>query len=161
MAGKSDKQFFFEVKLNWLTGCRGILSAKDAEGSVHVATPPEFGGEGKPWSPEHLFLSSISSSYMATYLLFAKKLGFEIANFECNTIGQILLVDGKYKFTKIDLFPKIFIADESVREKANQAVEKTHKYCLITNSVNAAVFYHSEVLINLDRKFETEAQLLN
>lgn len=161
MAGKSDKQFFFEVQLNWLTGSRGILSAKDAEGSVHVSTPPEFGGEGKPWSPEHLFLSSISSSYMATYLLFAKKMGFEIANFECNTIGQILLVNGKYKFTKIDLFPKIFIADESVREKANQAVEKTHKYCLITNSVNAAVFYHSEVLITLDKEIRTEAQLLN
>ena len=88
-------------------------------------------------------------------------MGFEIANFECNTIGQILLVDGKYKFTKIDLFPKIFITDESVREKANQAVEKTHKYCLITNSVDAAVFYHSEVLINPDKKLETESQLLN
>ena len=161
MAGKSDKQFFFEVKLNWLADTRGILSAKDAEGSIHVATPPEFGGGGKPWSPEHLFLSSISSSYMSTYLLFAKKMGFEIANFECNTIGQILLVDGKYKFTKIDLFPKIFITDESVREKANQAVEKTHKYCLITNSVDAAVFYHSEVLINPDKKLETESQLLN
>ncbi len=161
MAGKSDKQFLFEVTLNWLADTRGILSAKDAEGTIHVATPPEFGGEGKPWSPEHLFLSSISSCYMSTYLLFAKKLGFVIKNFESNAIGQIQLADGKYKFTQIDVFPKIYIADEAVREKANQAVEKTHKYCLITNSVNAAVFYHSEVLINPDKKLEPETQLLN
>jgi peroxiredoxin-like protein len=152
MAGKSDKQFLFEVKLNWLAGTRGILSANDAEGTVHVATPPEFGGEGKPWTPEHLFLSAVSSSFMTTYLAFAKKLQFGIANFECNAIGQIQLVEGKYKFTRIDVYPKIFISDEAIREKANKAVEKTHKYCLITNSVNAAVFYHSEVLIQQTEK---------
>jgi peroxiredoxin-like protein len=145
---KTDKQFFFEVNLNYLADTRGILSAKDAEGTLHVATPPEFGGEGKPWTPEHLFLSSISSCFMTTYLAFAKKLQFEISNLECNTIGQIEIIEGKYKFTNINLFPKVYIADESLREKANLAVEKTHKYCLITNSVNAAVFYHSEVLIS-------------
>jgi len=64
MSGKTTKQFFFEVQLNWLEGKRGILSAKDTPGTIHVATPLEFGGEGKPWTPEHLFLSSISSCFM-------------------------------------------------------------------------------------------------
>lgn len=148
MAGKTDKQFFFEVQLNWLADTRGILSAKDANGTVHVATPPEFGGEGKPWTPEHLFLSSISSCYMTTYLVFAKKLGFEISHFDCNTIGQIEIIEGKYKFTNINLFPKMYITGEELREKARIAMEKTHKYCLITNSVNATIFYHSEILID-------------
>ena len=48
MAGKTDKRFLFEVQLNWLTGKRGIIAAKDAEGTLHVATPPKFGGEGNP-----------------------------------------------------------------------------------------------------------------
>ena len=52
---KKDKQFPFEVQLNWLADTRGILSAKDVNGTFHVATPPEFGGEGNPWTPEHLF----------------------------------------------------------------------------------------------------------
>ena len=147
MAGKTDKQFFFEVQLNWQEATRGILSAKGTSETVHVATPPEFGGEGKCWAPEHLFLSSISSCFMATYLAFAKKIHFDISNFECNTIGQIEIVDGKYKFTNINLYPKIYIADEALREKANAALEKTHAYCLITNSVNASIFYHSEILI--------------
>lgn len=160
MAGKTEKQFFFEVQLNWLADSRGILSAKDAEGTVHVATPPEFGGQGKPWTPEHLFLSSISSCFMTTYLAFAKKLHFEIAGFECSAIGQIQIVEGKYKFTKIDVYPKIYITDDTVREKANQGVEKTHKYCLITNSINAAVFYHSEVLIKRYQETERGESLL-
>ena len=84
---------------------------------------------------------------MTTFLSFAKKLRFEIENFKCEIIGQLEIVDGKYKFTNINLYPKVYLADETLREKANIALEKTHKYCLITNSVNAAVFYHSEILI--------------
>lgn len=145
---KTDKRFLFEVQLDWLAGTRGILSAKDADGTVHIATPPAFGGEGRPWTPEHLFLSSISSCFMTTYLVFAKKYLFEISHFECNAIGQIEVINGKYKFTSVNLYPKVYIADETLRKKANLALEKTHKHCLITNSVNADVFYHSEVLID-------------
>ncbi len=154
MTGKTDKQFFFEVQLNWLADTRGILSAKDAKGTVHVATPPVFGGEGKPWTPAHLFLSSISSGFMTTYLAFAKKLHFNISHFECDTIGQIEVIDGRYKFTNINLYPKVYIADETLREKANLALEKTLKYCFITNSVNATIIYHSEVLVHSQHRVE-------
>jgi peroxiredoxin-like protein len=145
MKGKTDRQFLFEVKLNWQEKNKGFLSAADAEGTIDVATPPEFGGEGKSWSPEHLFLSSISSCFMTTYLAFAKKLHFNISALECNSIGQIEIVNGKYKFTIINVYPIITIADESLREKANSALEKTHKYCLISNSINAAIFYHPAI----------------
>jgi peroxiredoxin-like protein len=151
MTGKNDKRFFFEVQLNWLADTRGLLSARDATGTLHVATPPEFGGLGKPWTPEHYFLSAISGCFMTTYLAFAHKLGFEIAGLDCESIGQVELVDGKYKFTNINLYPKIYIADESQREKASKAVEKTHKYCLISNSVNAEIFYHTEVIVNPEK----------
>ena len=147
MSGKNDKQFLFEVQLNWLADTRGVLSAYDAAGTLNVALPPAFGGQGKPWTPEHLFLSSISSCFMTTYLAFAKKIHFEIYHFECDTIGQIEIVEGKYKFTHINLYPKIFIADEILRERATLALEKTRKYCLVTNSVNASVIYHPEILI--------------
>lgn len=148
MAGKTDKQFFFETQLNWLIGTRGILSANDAKGTIHVATPPAFGGEGKPWTPEHLFLSSISSSFMTTYLAFARKNQLDISHFECNIIGQIELIEGRYKFTNINLYPKVYIANEDLREKATLIMEKTHKYCLVSSSVNADIFYHSEVLLD-------------
>jgi peroxiredoxin-like protein len=148
MSGKNDKQFHFEVQLDWLEGTRGILSARDANGAIQIATPPEFGGEGEAWTPEHLFLSSISSCYMTTYLSFAKKLGFEISHFDCNTIGQIEIFESKYMFTSINLFPKVYIKGEELRDKAKIAMEKTNKYCIISNSVNATIFYHGEILID-------------
>lgn len=144
---KPDKQFLFETQLNWVTGTKGVLSARKTDGVIQVATPPAFGGEGRNWSPEQLFLGSVGSGFMTTYLAFAAKLDLDITHFECNAIGLIRIIGGKYRFTQIDLWPKIFIADEPVRNKANQALEKTHKYSLITNSVNADVFFHSVVLV--------------
>jgi len=148
MTNKTTRQHLFEVQLNWITDQRGILSAKDASGTLHVETPPAFGGKGKPWTPEHFFLSAISSCFMTTYLAFAHKFKFEIEDLDCQAIGTLEIVDGRYIFTKIDLYPKIFIADESLRESANLALEKTHKYCIISNSINSEIFYHSQVLVD-------------
>lgn len=150
MPGKTDHHFIFEVQLNWLSGKKGLLFARDAEGTLHIATPPKFGGEGKPWTPEHYFLSAISGCFMSTFLAFAQKADLKISHFDCNIIGQIEIHQGRYKFSKIDLFPRVYIENEILREKANMVLAKTHKYCLITNSVRADIFYHSQVLINPD-----------
>lgn len=156
MKGKTDKQFLFEVALQWQNNNTGILSSTDASGTIDIATAPEFGGVEKSWSPEHLFLSAINGCYMTTYLAYAKKLQFAISNFQCNTIGQIEIVEGKYKFTIVNIYPKIFIANESLREKANMALQKTHKNCLIFNSINAAIFFHSSILLKEEISSNTE-----
>jgi peroxiredoxin-like protein len=145
---KTDKVHFFEVDLNWLSHKEGILSAHDVGGTLHVATPPSFGGEGREWSPEHLFLSAISSCYMTTFLHFLNKVGVNITKFSCNSIGQIHLVEGKYKFTQVDVYPKIMVSDESAIEKVSGAVQKTHQYCLISNSVDARIIYHPQILVD-------------
>jgi organic hydroperoxide reductase OsmC/OhrA len=151
-SGKTDKQFLFETQLDWLQGDKGILTADGTGTGIYVAMPPAFGGEGGDWSPEHLLLCAISSCFMTTYLAFAKKMAFTITHFTCNVIGQIEIVEGKYKFTNINLYPQVFIADETLREKANLAVEKTHKYCLVGNSLSAAIFYHSRVILDAHPK---------
>jgi len=147
MSNKNDKRFLFDVQLKWISDTNGMLTSDSASGPLVVGVPVEFGGTGKQWTPEHFFLNAISSCYMTTYLSFCKKMGFEILNFTCEAIGQVELVEGKYKFTHVDLYPKIYIADAMLKEKAEVAMEKTHKYCLISNSVNAEVFYHSEVVV--------------
>ncbi|MGC4038596.1 MAG: OsmC family protein [Chitinophagaceae bacterium] len=148
MTGKTEKHFLFTVQLNWLGEKKGILSAHDAVDTIQVATPPEFGGTGKPWSPEHLFLGAISSCFMTTLLAFAEKFQLSIAKIDCDITGLVGIIEGKYKFTKIDVFPRVFIAEEGLRELANKVVTNTHRYCLVTNSVNAAVTYHTEVLLS-------------
>ena len=149
MAIKTNKPHLFSVDLSWVNDDQGIVYSHAVKPAVIVSTPPEFGGNGGEWNPEILFLSAITSCYMTTYLQFVKKLKFENAGFECTATGQVDLVDGKYKFTYVHVYPKAHITNQADEEKALLAMEKTKKYCLISNSINAQILYHPEVMIKI------------
>lgn len=143
---KEDKKIVFDVRLDWLNQQKGVLTANDAKGPIYVATPPAFGGEEHEWSPEHLFLGSIASCFMSTYLYFTRKMKIEIAHLECHAIGQIELVGGKYKFTHISVFPTVHVSDATLMDLADSAMLKTEKSCLISNSINAEIIYTGKVI---------------
>lgn len=146
MTKKNDKVFLFETRLHWLAEDRGIMHAHAANGPLYTSSPAEFGGSGKEWSPEHLLLSAIDSCYMLTFVGFAKKANLSFTHLECNAIGQVQLVDGKYKFSIINVYPKIQISNEAFRELANATALKTQRYCLVSNSINAEIIYHTEIV---------------
>ncbi len=149
MNTKTEKHYLFEVECNWVTGTTGVLHAADAEGIINVGTPVAFGGKGKPWTPEHLFLSSMCSCFMSTYLSIMQKVGLSIVHLECSAVGQVKAVGGILKFSQVDLYPKIHIVSEILKSKATLVLEKTHKHCLVSNSVNATILYHSEVILQV------------
>ncbi|HAO45620.1 MAG TPA: OsmC family protein [Ferruginibacter sp.] len=149
MISKTDEhQYYFEVQLNHKEGRIGTLSAKDVTGTIEVATPPEFaGGVPDKWSPEHLFLSSLCSCLMTTFLAIAEKKRLQVCNFECSSIGQVKLYEGHLEFTTIDLFPKIFVETEADFTLANETLLKTYKHCIIANSIKSLLVHHGEVLV--------------
>ncbi len=147
MPGKRGKQFLFSVQLNCREKETSVLTVKNTINQIKVTSPTEFGGKGNEWSPEQLFLASISSCFISTYLFFARSEKLERVELECEIIGQVEMINEKYRFTNINLFPKIMIASESLREKANKVLEKTHQHCLVSQSVNALIYYHTEVLM--------------
>ena len=160
--GKTEKKILFDIQLNWLEKKRGILSANDVKDTIRVALPQQFGGTGDEWSPEHLFLGSLSSCFMTTLFAFADKMDLEISHYECQTIGQIEIINGKYEFTTIDIYPKISIPDETLREKAFRVLERTQNYCLVANSIRSRVIYHSEIVKDkvLRHKNESKFRIL-
>ena len=143
---KKEQHYLFEVELNRLDGTDGLLTADDASDSIRVGLPDVFGGDKDQWNPEHLFLASIVSCYMTTYMSFAKKLSFDIAHFACHAIGQVTVADSRLEFTRITVYPKIYVAKHELYQKASLAMEKTQKYCLISNSVSAEIVYHGQIL---------------
>jgi len=50
----------------------------------------------------------------------------------------------------------VYVSGEEIREKADLAMQKTHRHCLISNSVNADIFYHSQILIGNEEKKQPE-----
>lgn len=149
MISKTDKnQYFFEVQLNRLTGRIGQLSAKDVTGTIEVATAPEFkGGIPDMWTPEHLFLSALSSGYMAAYLGIADKRKLQVDHISCGAIGQINLYESHLEFTSINLYPKVYVKSDEDTKLANEILLRAYMCCIVANSVKPLLINHGEVLV--------------
>jgi len=142
----------FNTQLDWIGNKKGILRGDEVQGTIYVATPQQFGGEGKDWSPEHLFLGSLSSCFMATFLNLARKYQLPVSNFSCAASGSVELVKGIYEFTQVDLYPRVHIMDELHRGKAEQILLKTSQYCLIAGALKCRLLYNTEIYVGLQSK---------
>lgn len=141
-------QYYFEVQLDHKEGKTGILAAKDIPDTIEVATPPEFAdGVAGKWSPEHLFLASLCSCLMATFLAIADKRKLHVCDFKCSSIGRVRLYEGHLEFTTIDLFPKIFVDAEADIPLANEVLLKTYRHCIVANSIKPLLVHHGELLV--------------
>ena len=57
----------YEVKVNWKSDRKGVMSSPVLDSTIEVATPPEF-PKGMPgiWSPEHLLVAAVVLSPVLT-----------------------------------------------------------------------------------------------
>ncbi|MCC7430213.1 OsmC family protein [bacterium] len=142
---------FYTTSINWLGEKKGKISANDSGNlpfsEIEVATPPEFNGHAGLWSPEHLFVASANVCLMSTFLSFAEKFKLEFETFSSEGTGKLEKVEGKgLLFTEIILKPKLKIKNLEDKNKALQVLEKSEKYCLISNSMACKVSLEPEIL---------------
>lgn len=141
--------YTYQVKLDWLESRIGKLKSDALNDAIKVATPPEF-PKGIPgiWSPEHLFVAAVNSCFMTTFLAVAENSKLEFTHFECNALGTLDKVEGKFQITEIVISPILTIKDETMKEKGIRVMEMSEKACLISNSITSKVILHPEVIIS-------------
>ncbi len=131
----------YEIELKWTSEKKGTISGDELP-SLEVATPPEFSGHKGYWSPEHLFVSSVATCIMTTFLAIAELSKLEFVSYSCKATGKLEKLDNKYAFTEIIIEPIITIKHEKDKERANRIIHKAEENCLISNSIR------SEVILN-------------
>jgi organic hydroperoxide reductase OsmC/OhrA len=156
--GKKDKQHVMSVQLNWRYDHKGIVTARDVKDSIFVSLPQQWGGTEPVWTPEHLFLASISSCFMTTFMVFAAKMQLPVVRYDADIIGQMNLVENRYEFTHVNLYPHICVASKALETKALQVIEKAGKYCIVAHSIKAPVIYHPEIKTEQQASGEEEAR---
>ena len=139
----------YNLSLKWESDRKGNLSSPELPTTIEVATPPEF-DKGMPniWSPEHLFIASVVSCFMTTFLAIAEYSKFEFIDFKCDAQGILEKIDGKYLMTKIILKPELTIDSLDKTEKAQRILEKSEAACLISNSIKSEIELNS--IINIE-----------
>ncbi|MEN9414276.1 MAG: hypothetical protein RLZ62_580 [Bacteroidota bacterium] len=123
------------------------LNTHNVAPNIESATPPEFGGKEGLWSPETLLIGAATGCFISTFQFFAKRMKFEFDNITCEAEGTVGRVDGKSVFTGITIYPTIMITDESLRPVILDAVEKSHRYCVVSNSLKCPVQIRVNILI--------------
>ncbi len=139
---------FYNVDINWKSGRTGEMTSPELTTTVEIATPPQFpnGVEGI-WSPEHLFTAAVASCLMTTFLAIAENSKLEFTDFQCGSKGKLEQVEGKFLMTEVILEPKVTIANEADREKAERVLHKSEAACLISNSVKSKVTMNIEIVV--------------
>ena len=140
------KSFLYDVKVRWSVAKWGILTAS-GKPDLEVASPPEFKGHPAVWTPEHLLVSAVNACAMLTFLSSAARREIQLVSYECDATGTLEPLDGKLRFTKVVLRPRIVVRSPDEIEKARAAFQEAEANCLIANSLLTRVESQPEIYL--------------
>ncbi len=140
-----DNVHYYNTKVKWTEGRKGEL-LEPTMPTIEVATPPEFPkGVPNTWSPEHLYVASANICLMTTFLAIAENSKLNFKSFECDGVGKLEKVDGRFMISEIVLKPKVIVTEEKDIERAERIIEKAENHCLISNSMKTEIKLEMEV----------------
>ena len=130
----------FTVNLAWEKDKEGTLTARTNPG-LPVATPAQFGGPENRWSPEELFVASVGSCLMSTFLYFTDRFDVPLEAYSSVSTGRMGKTPDGLRFTSIDVAIRVTVPDEEVRERAAplRLREKLEKSCPVSTALNCPV----------------------
>ena len=108
-----------------------IAGKADLEGSAE----PMFRGDPARHNPEDLFLASIASCHLLSYLALCARQGVRVTAYEDEARGAMSFkAGGGGRFETVVLSPRVTIAPDSDPALAQSLHETAHELCFIANS---------------------------
>ena len=133
------KVFYYETEIEWTKEKEGRLKGPTLP-AVSVGAPPEFNGREGQWTPEHLFVASINTCFMLTFLAIAENSKLPLVSFTSTAKGKLEKVAGSgYEITEIVVKPRIVIASFEDLGRMPRVLEKAKENCFISKSIKSTV----------------------
>jgi organic hydroperoxide reductase OsmC/OhrA len=146
-AGKPrSRTFTYRTNTAWRGERAGMLSA-DGKPTIRVASPPEFNGEAGVWTPEDLFVASVETCHMATFIAFAAQKELPVVSYESHANGVLEFIEGDYRFTRIVIFPTIVVANSEAESQVHAILREAQKHCLVANSIASIVEVNPTIMV--------------
>lgn len=117
--------------------------------SIEASSAPEFAGNPELPNPEELFISSISSCLMLTFLYLASTKGLIVDEYNAEAEGTLAKnAEGKMAVTEVAIKPKVSFSENNNpdAELLNELFKKAHDNCFISSSVKTKVSIHPEAV---------------
>jgi len=150
------KSWRYTNSVSWTEAKRGALTG-EGKPDIDMATPPDFGGHEGVWSPEDLFVAAVNCCVMTTFLYHQAKNGIGLVSYRSTAEGILELGDEGLVFTAVNVAPEVVVASESDRSKAEQAIQRAEKGCLVSKSLRTEVRVEPRVHVAADQGGASEA----
>jgi organic hydroperoxide reductase OsmC/OhrA len=147
------KQHHYLLQVQWTgnTG-QGTNNYRSYERShtVSIEGKPElecssdaaFRGDKTKYTPEDLFIASLSACHMLWYLHLCSDEGIVVVDYVDKATGiMVETANGGGYFTEVTLSPTVTVAKQSMVDKANELHKKANEFCFIARSVNFPVYH--------------------
>jgi organic hydroperoxide reductase OsmC/OhrA len=120
----------------------------DGKPDLPGSADPMFRGDVDRYNPEDLFLASLSSCHLLSYLHLCAVNKIKVMAYEDDASGTLVLrPDGGGKFESVTLRPKVTIAPGSDEKKALDLHDKAHELCFIAASVGIPVHHEPRIVL--------------
>jgi organic hydroperoxide reductase OsmC/OhrA len=110
--------------------------------TVDASSAPEFMGKAELVNPEELFIASISSCLMLTFLYLASLKNIVIDEYRAEAIGTLAKnAEGKMAMTEVVIKPSLKFGDNQTPDGnvLRELFDKAHQTCFISCSVKTVV----------------------
>lgn len=117
--------------------------------SIEASSAPEFAGNAQLPNPEELFISSISSCLMLTFLYLAAMKGWIIDEYNAEAVGILAKnQEGKMAVTEVTIKPKISFYENRSPDPnmLAEVFQKAHDHCFISSSVKSKIHLQPEIV---------------
>jgi organic hydroperoxide reductase OsmC/OhrA len=142
-----SKCWRYECRLDWKHNKSAELYFNDDKPRIMTGGGPEFGGDAANISPADMMVAALSSCVMSTFAGMAKRHGLEFTGYEDCADGEMEVVEGTLRFTKVVLRPRVTVKAEDERAQASEIMQKACANCAIGNSVNFPVTCEPQVAV--------------
>lgn len=110
--------------------------------SISASSAPEFLGKAELPNPEELFIASIASCFMLTFLYWAANKSIVIDEYHSEVVGTLAKnTEGKMAITEVSIKPTIAFQENKLPDAnvLEELFQKAHDNCFITSSVKSKV----------------------
>jgi len=143
------KAFHYANHLHWKMSRLATVSA-EGKPALTLSSPVEFKGEPGNWTPEDLFLVSLNSCLLMTFLAYAERENIAVSSYESAVSGTVEKDGNGYRFTEVHIEPRVGLEDSSYAGRVEELLHHAEETCLIANSVKARVHVEPHVLAIAD-----------
>jgi len=135
----------YETSMVWSEGRKGKVEVPGLP-PLELASPPEFGGPGATWTPEHAFVTAANSCILLTFVAIAEfsKLAFQ--SLSARATGKLEKVEGEgLRFTSVEVTLRVGVESEADIPRAERLVQKAEASCLVSKSLKTPVRVTADV----------------